>query len=88
MLRQILLLWICRLLRHCSKSTCIHYTIYYIGLNSSEQEINEILQEVDSDGDGGIDFPTFLAVLDSKLNKPKETEQDILEIFQIFDPKG
>ena len=62
--------------------------VYYLGLNSSEEEIKELLQEVDSDGDGGIDFPTFLAVLDSKLNKPKETDQDILEIFRIFDPKG
>merc|ERR1711879_449408 len=55
-----------------------------MGQNPTEDELNNMVMEVDLDGNGTIEFPEFL-----ELMKQKATEDDdadtIREAFKIFD---
>jgi len=55
------------------------------GLNPSESEMGEMLNEVDPDGNGEVRFQPFLGMIAKRL-KDTETEAEILEAFQVFDP--
>jgi calmodulin len=55
-----------------------------IGQNPTEQELQDIINEVDADGDGDINFREFVTVMATKMNdiaKAREVE----EMFRIFD---
>jgi len=57
-------------------------------INATEVELKDMINEVDGDGDGAIDFSEFLAMMAKKM---KETEDDLAEIkaaFNIFDKDG
>lgn len=45
------------------------------------------INEVDTDGNGMIDFPEFLAMMANRL-KDKYTEEEIKESFRVFDKDG
>ena len=43
-----------------------------LGVNPTEFELQEIINEVDSDGNGTIDFPEFLTMMARKM---KDTDR-------------
>mmetsp|Transcript_32035 Transcript_32035/g.51456 ORF Transcript_32035/g.51456 Transcript_32035/m.51456 type:complete len:159 (+) Transcript_32035:27-503(+) len=55
-----------------------------LGQNPTEVEIDELIKEIDADGDGQIDFDEFLAMLTRKANT-NQIEDDIEKAFKVFD---
>ena len=46
--------------------------------------IQDMVNEVDKDGTGSIDFPEFLAMMAMKINE-QNAEDEIREAFKVFD---
>jgi calmodulin len=49
--------------------------------------LQDIINEVDPNGDGTVDFPAFLTIMARKM-KDTDTEEDIIEAFRVFDKDG
>ena len=47
----------------------------------------DMINEIDSDGNGTIDFPEFLTMMARKM-KDTDSEEEILEAFKAFDKSG
>lgn len=58
-----------------------------LGQNPSESELNDMINEVDMNSDGSIDFPEFLTMMARKL-KDNDSELEIIEAFKVFDRNG
>merc|ERR1712042_324742 len=58
-----------------------------IGQNPSEAEIQDMVNQVDKDGTGSIDFPEFLMMMSLKADA-ENAEDEIREAFQVFDGDG
>lgn len=58
-----------------------------LGQNPSESELNDMINEVDINSDGSIDFPEFLTMMARKL-KDNDSELEIIEAFKVFDRNG
>ena len=50
-------------------------------------ELQDLVNDVDSDQDGSIDFPEFLAMM-SKQMKETDVEAEIEAAFKMFDKNG
>ena len=46
-----------------------------------------MINEVDADGNGTIDFPEFLSLMARKM-KDTDTEEELIEAFKVFDSNG
>jgi calmodulin len=55
-----------------------------LGLNPTEEELQEIIHDIDKDNDGTIDYSEFLRLMSNKL-KDAQTEEELLEAFKVFD---
>jgi calmodulin len=55
-----------------------------LGQNPTETELNDMINEVDSDGNGTIDFPEFLSLMARKM-RDTDTEEELIEAFKVFD---
>jgi calmodulin len=55
-----------------------------LGQNPSETELEEMIKQVDLDGNGTIDFKEFLGLMVRKM-KDTDTEEELLEAFKVFD---
>lgn len=55
-----------------------------LGQNPTEQEIELMIEEVDVNGDGDIDFDEFCNLMIKKM-KESEPEEELVEVFKIFD---
>merc|ERR1712137_222973 len=49
--------------------------------------LQDMINEVDADGNGTIDFPEFLSLLARKM-KDVDTEEELVEAFKVFDKDG
>ena len=58
-----------------------------LGQNPTEAELQDMINEVDADGNGTIDFPEFLTMMAKKM-KNNDSEEEILEAFKVFDRDG
>ena len=58
-----------------------------LGQNPTEAELQEMINEVDADGNGTVDFPEFLTMMARKM-KDTDTEEEIREAFKVFDKNG
>jgi len=58
-----------------------------LGQNPTEAEIFSMVQEVDADGNGTIDFPEFLALM-ARKTKDVDDEEELREAFRVFDKDG
>merc|ERR1711997_411511 len=65
-----------------------------LGQNPTEQELQEMVDEVDEDGSGTIDFDEFTQMMAKQLaqealeNIPERPEKELAEAFRIFDTTG
>ena len=58
-----------------------------LGQNPTEAELQDMINEVDADGNGTIDFPEFLTMMARKM-KDTDSEEEIVEAFKVFDKDG
>ncbi|SCV69222.1 BQ2448_2242 [Microbotryum intermedium] len=58
-----------------------------LGQNPTEAELQDMITEVDADGNGQIDFPEFLTMMARKM-KDTDSEEEIHEAFKVFDKDG
>ena len=52
------------------------------GQNPTEAELQDMINEVDADGNGTIDFPEFLSLMARKM-KDTDTEEELVEAFKV-----
>jgi len=58
-----------------------------LGQNPTEAELQDMINEVDADGNGTIDFPEFLMLMQRKM-KETDQEEELREAFKVFDRDG
>ena len=58
-----------------------------LGQNPTEEELEEIIREVDIDGNGEVDFNEFVLLMSKRL-KATEQEDNLQDAFNIFDESG
>ena len=58
-----------------------------LGQNLSEDELKEMIEEVDTDKSGNIDFQEFLGLMAWKM-KESGIEEELIEAFKVFDRDG
>ncbi|KAL1484242.1 hypothetical protein MTO96_032688 [Rhipicephalus appendiculatus] len=58
-----------------------------LGQNPTEAELKDMIAEVDTDGDGTVDFREFLAMM-TKKSRSADTVDEIREAFRVFDRDG
>ena len=57
------------------------------GPSVGHEELQDMINEVDQDGSGTIDFPEFLTLMARKMHDT-DTEEEIKEAFRVFDKDG
>ena len=57
-----------------------------LGANPSDEEIKAIINEVDDNGSGSIDFPEFCALMARKL-QVSDCAEELQEAFHVYDDK-
>ena len=55
--------------------------------NPTEAELQDMINEVDADGNGTLDFHEFLSLMTMKM-KDHDTEEELKEAFRVFNPDG
>merc|ERR1719201_1952535 len=55
-----------------------------LGQNPTEAELQDMINEVDADGNGTIDFPEFVSLMARKM-KDTDPEEELIEAFKVFD---
>ncbi|KAK2142388.1 hypothetical protein LSH36_963g00035, partial [Paralvinella palmiformis] len=58
-----------------------------VGHNPTEDQVKDLIKVYDSEGEGVIEFPTFLEIMNN-VRHEDDTEEDIEEAFRVFDPSG
>ncbi|RCH99195.1 hypothetical protein CU097_014559 [Rhizopus azygosporus] len=58
-----------------------------LNLNPTEAELQDMINEVDSDGNGLVDFSEFLTMMGRKM-KDADSQEEIEEAFKVFDKDG
>lgn len=58
-----------------------------LGQNPTQQELNDLINEIDADGNSLIDFSEFLTMMARQI-KEQDVEAEILEAFKVFDSDG
>ncbi len=58
-----------------------------LGQNPTEAELQDMINEVDANGNGTIDFPEFITMMSRKM-KDTDSEEELLEAFKVFDKDG
>jgi Ca2+-binding EF-hand superfamily protein len=55
-----------------------------IGQSPNHQELQDMIREVDADGNDNIDFTEFLALM-SRQMRQSDIEEELKETFRVFD---
>ena len=58
-----------------------------LGQHPTEAELMDMINEVDTDGNGTIDFHEFLTMMARKM-KETDTDDELKEAFRVFDKDG
>ncbi|CAC5377257.1 CALM [Mytilus coruscus] len=59
-----------------------------LGQNPTEAELHDMINEVDADGNGTIDFPEFLTMMAKKMQGSGDDQEELREAFRVFDKDG
>ena len=53
-------------------------------MNPTDAELQDMVNEVDADGNGDVDLPEFISLIARKM-KSVDGEEEMVEAFKIFD---
>ncbi|XP_060606890.1 calmodulin-beta-like [Ruditapes philippinarum] len=56
--------------------------------NPTDQELRDMINEVDVDGNGEIDFSEFVEMMSKRAHNHPDPEADLREAFKVFDKDG
>ncbi|KAH3855357.1 calmodulin-beta-like isoform X2 [Dreissena polymorpha] len=59
-----------------------------LGQNPTEKEVQEMIEEVDVDGSGCIEFDEFCNMMEKKREDAGDPEEEMREAFKVFDKDG
>ena len=63
--------------------------MHSLGQNPTETELQDMINGVDSDGDGTLDFPEFLTMLVRDVHDvDTDSEEEIMGAFKVFNEDG
>ena len=65
----------------------IEQVMQKMGYKPTKEEVNDMLNELDVDQNGTIDFNEFITLM-SKQSKPKDEDEELREAFKVFDKDG
>ena len=55
-----------------------------LNMNPTDAELQDLVNEVDADGNGDVDLPEFISLMARKM-KVSDGEEELIEAFKIFD---
>jgi calmodulin len=58
-----------------------------LGQNPSDADLQDMINEVDIDGNGNIDFKEFLGLMARKM-RDTDSDEELIEAFKVFDRDG
>lgn len=58
-----------------------------LGCNPTDSEVQQIINEVDADGNGKVDLPEFIQLMEKMTNSTEE-HASTMEAFRVFDGDG
>ena len=58
-----------------------------LGQDPTDAELQDMINEVDLDGNGKIDFDEFQELMAKKMQE-KDTDEELMEAFRLFDKDG
>jgi len=58
-----------------------------LGQNPTEGELQDMINEIDIDGSGTIDFNEFLSLM-ARKGQDQDIEEELVEAFKVFDRDG
>ncbi|XP_063712235.1 uncharacterized protein LOC134840387 [Symsagittifera roscoffensis] len=59
-----------------------------MGKHMSERDLKEIIDKVDDDGSGEIEFSEFLEMMVAQMHEADDTEAEVMRMFHVFDKDG
>lgn len=60
-----------------------------LGANPTQSELADMINEVDEDGNGTIDFAEFASMMHRKMEEdPSTAQEELKEAFRVFDKDG
>ena len=51
----------------------------------TEELLTDMIDDLDTDGNGSIDFPEFLTMMTRKMQRVEDRDEEIMTAFKIFD---
>jgi len=69
-------------------STEIKEVMKSLGQNPTDLELQEMIEEVDEDGNGSIEFDEFLVMMAKKMKENESNCADVEAAFKVFDVDG
>jgi Ca2+-binding EF-hand superfamily protein len=60
----------------------------YLGLNPTKSEIDKMIEVVDTNCNGYVDYDEFISMMTQTKIKPRSEEEELKEIFKVFDING
>ncbi|XP_076466190.1 uncharacterized protein LOC143297656 [Babylonia areolata] len=67
------------------RSTQLGTVMRSLGHNPTDCELQDIVSELNTDGSGTINFPTFATIMRLRM-KDTDSEEEIMDAFRVFDP--
>ena len=58
-----------------------------ININVSDEEIKEIIEEIELEGNNEINFENFISIV-NRREKDVDTKEEVLNAFKFFDKEG
>merc|ERR1712205_80312 len=58
-----------------------------LGMEASKDEIRKMIEDIDKDGSGTIDFEEFLSMMTARMGD-KDSREEKMKVFALFDDDG
>ncbi len=68
--------------------TELYDVMRYLGLNTSEKEVKAMIQVVDKNRNGYVDYDEFIQMMTQTQIRPLTAEEELKKTFRIFDIDG